>query len=143
MEIKNNLDTWLAIDLLDAEGIVCDVIKWENDTYTISFNIFTDICKDLKIEDAENQEIPFKGFSLHTQIEGTTLQELYYKLNVLIAVGILDADIMSNQGTVFDADGNELSELDWSEFNEEGTDDFTDEDPFEGLFKSKKPMTLH
>jgi hypothetical protein len=142
MEITDKLNSWIALDTLDFQGIVCDATKWEDGTYTIIFNFFTDTCEDLSKLDETSEDIPYKGLTFYTQMEGESLHELYVKLSIMMEMGFFKDNIVSGHGTLWDSEGNEINEINWSDYQVEDDEERDIEEYLEKMI-TKKPVTLH
>lgn len=107
------LKDWPVLDILDFEGVTVDVTEWEKDCYTATLNFHV-----------QGEEPPFSGFSLCTQISGESIRELYQRVDMLLSVGLFDGVELSAHGTIWSADGDEIGEINWTDY----ADDFDEED---------------
>lgn len=108
------LKDWPILDTLDFEGITVDVTKWNDDGYTVTLNFH---------EPNETGEPPFSGFSLCTQIGGDDLQEVYERVDILLASGMFDGIAVSTHGTIWNEDGDEIGEVNWNEYSDDDGED--------------------
>lgn len=103
------LKSWPVLDTLEFDNVSIDVTKWD-DVYTVMLNFY---------ESSSIDEPPYSGFSLCTQVCGTTLEEVYGKITVLIDCGLFDGIDISAHGSIWDDSGNEIGEISWIDLDRE------------------------
>jgi hypothetical protein len=130
--MNNNewLKDWPILDTVDFDTVTVDVTKWDDSTFTIMFNFY---------EPTETEEPPFTGFSMCTQMGGSSLQELYDKLVVLLGCGFFDNINVSANGIIWSSEGEELGEINWLDFDTDGS---LNVELGEDVFKVKGTTTL-
>lgn len=127
------LKTWPVLDTLDFDTVTVDVTQWEEEEYTVSFNFY-----QAKLPD----EPPYSGYTLCTQIGGESIMECYMKVLMLLELGMFDGINVSVDGTLWDGEGNEISEIDWREYDDEFDETLTVDHGEEVTEDDDKP-TLH
>ena len=105
-----NFADWPVVDNSEFEFVEIDTVRWDNDgvyTYTPIFNFFK-TC-------GEGDE-PNTGYSICSNMSGSTLQELHYKITLLVISGFFVGVPLVSEGTLYDEDHNELESIDWDEY---------------------------
>lgn len=114
-KLNNNfLSQWPIMDTLDFEIVTADVTRWDDNTYTATLNF----CMP-----SESGEPPYSGMSLCTQISGDTIEEIHFKLSILIDSGLFDGIEIGATGIIWDQDGNEVGEIHWNDYIDDDDDD--------------------
>lgn len=114
MDKKNMLKDWPILDMLDFEMVTFDATLWDDKTYTLMVNFY---------EPNDLDEPPFSGYSMCTQLNGDSLEELYEKISLLIEIGLFDGTEVGAIGTLWDEEGEELEEINWLSFEEDIDED--------------------
>lgn len=115
-----NFKEWDVIDLLDFQGIIIDLTKWEDGIYTVLFNY---LCHP---ENPDDENEKNSGFTICTQMSGSSVLEVYEKLNTVIEAGMFDGIEICAIGTIWDHEHNEIETINWNDFADE--DDATDDE---------------
>lgn len=102
-----NFKDWPVAQMCEFEEVTVDVTKWNDGFYTANFNFYKE-CSD-----EGNQ-----GFTLCTQVEGSTIRELYGKITALITLGIFDGSNVQAHGELYDEDHNELALICWHQYSD-------------------------
>lgn len=110
---------WPVVDMAEFEGVIISATRWADNEYTAMINLYHTIGED----GAGNT-----GMSIATHIGGSTLRELYLKIETLFDIGLFDGTEVDDHGTLFDEHGNELATICWHQFSEDEWDDETDDD---------------
>lgn len=98
------LKEWPILDTLDFEAVTFDATKWEDGTYTVIINF---------CEPNEADEPPYSGYSLCTQLGGTTLEQIYVKIRALIDSGLFDGIAVNGVGILWNEVGDQIDEINW------------------------------
>ena len=115
MDDENNvLKEWPVFDTLDFDLISFDVTLWENKVYTLMINFHADGKKELP---------PHSGYTLCTQINSESLEEMYERISFLIESGLFEPVDINTIGTIWNHEGDQISEVNWIEFDESMTKD--------------------
>lgn len=101
------LKDWPVLETLDFRGVTIDVTQWEDSEYTATLNFHM-----------PGEEPPFSGYSLCTQIAGDSLEEVWERIELLLASGLLDGIDVASRGTIWGTEGEELGEVDWSQWGD-------------------------
>lgn len=118
-----------VIDNTEFCGVMIDAMRHEDGVYTAMFSFFTRMGDEITKQKAE-------GFCWCTQLEGENLLELYTKIDVMVDLGLFNGIRVSAEGTLYDADGVEVSTIDWNSFVDE------DDDITEDIMQARQ-HTLH
>ena len=113
---KMNFKDWPVADMTDFDAVVVDATKWGDDGYSAVFNFVH------KYSDQGNE-----GFTLMTQVIGSTLREVYQQVTAIINLGFFDGSNVQAHGALYDEEHNELATICWHQYSDEEWDS-TDDD---------------
>jgi hypothetical protein len=111
---KNILNEWPIFDSIDFDLISFDCTLWKDNTYTLMINFY---------ENGKNEEPPYSGLTMCTQINSDSLSEIYDKVSMLVELGLFDGVDVNSIGTLWDEEGNELETINWLSFEEDIDDE--------------------
>lgn len=101
-----NFQDFPVVDTEEFKMVMVDAIQWADDTYTMSLNFIKELGN--ASEGKESQ-----GFCWTTHMSGSSLEEILYKSKVMISLGIFDGCEVMNQGMLWNAKGEIVSDIDW------------------------------
>lgn len=124
-----NTKDFPVIDNAEFAGIMIDAMRHEDGVYTAMFSFFTRFGDEVTKKKAE-------GFCWVTGVQGDNLLELYTKIDVMVELGLFAGIRVSAEGTLYDAQGAEVTTIDWNSFVDE------DDDITEDIMRARQ-HTLH
>lgn len=111
---------WPVIDSLDFTHVEFDVTRWEDESYTLMINYYSEI--------AEKEGDKNSGMTFCLQLGADSLEEMHLRISALVALGLFDNLEISGLGTIWDSEGDQIGEVQWNEFVLD-IDEDEDEDP--------------
>lgn len=120
---------WPVIDTMDFTHVEFDVTQWDDETYTLMINYYSEI--------AEKEGDKNSGMTMCLQLAADTLEEMHMRISALVALGMFENLEISGLGTVWDAEGEQIDEIKWNEFvldiDEDDEDVNSEDDPEDPL----------
>lgn len=122
---------WPVIDTMDFSHVEFDITHWEDDTYTLMLNFYSDL--------AEKEGDTNSGLTICLQLASESLEEMHVKINGLIALGLFDQLDILGIGTIWNADGDQIGEVNWNDYNDHLPEEDEDENGVSKSSSEEKP----